>query len=86
MGYESVYISFLGQQLHRGLYCPEASTHQGVETGVPPVCVQQWAQAEGSGLLQKGNSPGSKLERFYMLRRSASFNNRALLIKAAVLV
>ncbi|XP_049475362.1 vacuolar protein sorting-associated protein 33A isoform X5 [Panthera uncia] len=47
------------QQLHRRLYCPKAPTDQGVKTGLPPVCVQQWTQTKSFGLLQKRNSPGS---------------------------
>lgn len=36
----NVYTLFPGQQLHWGLYCPKASTDQGVKTNLPPICVQ----------------------------------------------
>lgn len=50
---------FSGEHIHRRLYRPKGSTDQDSASGVYAVSLQQWPQAEGVGLLQEGDSPGT---------------------------
>lgn len=47
-----------GEHVYRRLYCPKGSTDQDSAPGVHAVCLQQWLQTEGVGLLQEGDCPG----------------------------
>lgn len=50
---------FSGEHIHRRLYRPKGSTDPDSASGVYAVSLQQWPQAEGIGLLQEGDSPGT---------------------------
>lgn len=51
---------FSGKHIHRRLYRPKGSTDPDSASGLYAVSLQQWPQAEGIGLLQEGDSPGTR--------------------------
>lgn len=61
----TIVFFFPGEHIHRGLHRPKGSADQDSASGVYAVCLQQWPQAEGVGLLQEGDSPGTVRSGFW---------------------